>query len=238
MVTKPAEGEPHRPTIRDPAVLRALAHPARMEILERLMNGPPATATDCAAACGLSPSATSYHLRALARVGLVEEAPSRGDARERVWRSTMEGFAVEPGPEQDPEARAAAQDLVEVFLVRDETRLRRWLTRADQEPKEWYDAAALYDSLLQVTPEELRALNDQVLAVLRPYRKARRTDPPAGSRTVTAMFRAFPLDDPAPSDPTPAGPVPSDPTPSGPVPSDPTPSHPTPSHPTPSGSAA
>ncbi|WP_232075867.1 ArsR/SmtB family transcription factor [Phytohabitans suffuscus] len=36
---------------------------------------------------GLSPSATSYHLRALARYGLVEQAPSRGDGRERVWRA-------------------------------------------------------------------------------------------------------------------------------------------------------
>ncbi|WP_442933369.1 winged helix-turn-helix domain-containing protein [Micromonospora psammae] len=35
-------------------------------------------ATACAEIVGLSPSATSYHLRALAKFGLVEQAPSRG----------------------------------------------------------------------------------------------------------------------------------------------------------------
>ena len=55
--------------------------------MEYLSDGHVATATECAEVCGLSPSATSYHLRALAKAGLVEEAPSRGDGRERVWRA-------------------------------------------------------------------------------------------------------------------------------------------------------
>lgn len=80
--------------IRDPQVMRALAHPARLAILEHLMSGETGTATECAAVSGLSPSATSYHLRALAKVGLVEEAASRGDGRERVWRSGVAGLLV------------------------------------------------------------------------------------------------------------------------------------------------
>src|SRR5262245_4751732 len=75
-------------TIGDAAVLRALAHPARLALLEHLsqrVEG--ATATECAAVVGLSPSATSYHLRALAKVGMIREAPGRGDGRERIWQS-------------------------------------------------------------------------------------------------------------------------------------------------------
>src|SRR4051794_8221064 len=75
--------------VSDPQVMRALAHPARIEIVEHLSDtGQPVTATECAALVGLSPSATSYHLRELAKYGLVEQAPSRGDGRERLWRGT------------------------------------------------------------------------------------------------------------------------------------------------------
>src|SRR5690348_6379348 len=84
-----------RLTITDPAVMRALAHPARLSILEHLMSGEPTTATECAAVVELSPSATSYHLRALAKVGLIEEAPGRGDGRERLWRSPFSGYQTE-----------------------------------------------------------------------------------------------------------------------------------------------
>ena len=73
---------------------RALAHPARIAIVEHLNNtGAVVTATEAAALVDLSPSAISYHLRELAKYGLVEQAPSRGDGRERVWRSTGTGLA-------------------------------------------------------------------------------------------------------------------------------------------------
>jgi DNA-binding transcriptional ArsR family regulator len=92
-----------RATITDPQVMRAMAHPARIEIMEHLAStGAGVTATEMAALVGLSPSATSYHLRELAKYGLVEQAPSRGDARERVWRGTSSGWNLggdleEPG---------------------------------------------------------------------------------------------------------------------------------------------
>jgi DNA-binding transcriptional ArsR family regulator len=55
-------------TITDPQVMRALAHPARLTIKEYLAStGEAVTATGCAEIVGLSPSATSYHLRELAR---------------------------------------------------------------------------------------------------------------------------------------------------------------------------
>src|SRR3982750_4766602 len=105
--------------IRDPRVMRALAHPARIEIVEYLNNtGAVVTATECAGLVGLSPSAVSYHLRELAKYGLVEQAPSRGDGRERVWRSTGTGLVIDADP-AEPGVAAATEALVEIYLNRD-----------------------------------------------------------------------------------------------------------------------
>src|ERR671939_1979408 len=67
--------------------MRALAHPTRLALLDHLHAAGQATATECAAAVGDSPSSCSYHLRALAKWGFVEEAEG-GVGRERPWRPT------------------------------------------------------------------------------------------------------------------------------------------------------
>ncbi|TDC62374.1 winged helix-turn-helix domain-containing protein, partial [Streptomyces hainanensis] len=53
--------------------LKALAHPRRLQILERLGMYGPATSAMVARGLGLNTGATSYHLRELARHGFVEE---------------------------------------------------------------------------------------------------------------------------------------------------------------------
>jgi DNA-binding transcriptional ArsR family regulator len=185
------------PQLRDPALMRALAHPARLAIMSYLSAGAAATATECAELVGLSPSATSYHLRALARAGLIEEAPSRGDGRERVWTRTdaLRHYQVATDQHADPELRAAEDQLVDAFLLLDDERARRFMAHREKEPPEWYSVAVASDSLLQVTAAELGELRDKVFELLRPYRKGERVDIPDGTRTVSASFRAFPLPD-------------------------------------------
>ena len=61
--------------LRDPRDIRALAHPARMAIIDALASGDELTATECAAITGLSPSATAYHLKLLERYHFAERAP-------------------------------------------------------------------------------------------------------------------------------------------------------------------
>jgi DNA-binding transcriptional ArsR family regulator len=175
-------------------MMRAMAHPARLAILEHLGKGAEATATECAEVCGLSPSATSYHLRALAKFGLVEAAPSRGDGRERVWRSTVRaGFRIDETVSRSPEDLAAAVALVDVWFARDLRRALDWALEADRtEPKEWADAAAVVGHRLVMTAEELSRVRDAVLALIEPYAKHQRTDPPEGARDVNSMFVAFP----------------------------------------------
>src|ERR1700748_3895094 len=74
--------------LQDPREIRALAHPARMAIIDALASGDELTATECAALTGLSPSATAYHLKLLERYGFAEPAPARSDGRERPGRAT------------------------------------------------------------------------------------------------------------------------------------------------------
>src|SRR3954468_7861957 len=77
----------------DAAQLRALAHPLRLQLLEVLHSEGPATATQLGRKLGESSGATSYHLRALHRVGMVEEAEQK-NGRERWWKRSEERFAI------------------------------------------------------------------------------------------------------------------------------------------------
>lgn len=182
----------NRTPISDPAVMRALAHPVRLELLEYLsthVEG--ATATECAGLVSLSPSATSYHLRAMAKVGLIREAPSRGDGRERVWQAANPGGYEFQSDEVTPDQVA----LIEAHLARGNDRFRRYLERAAREPHGWSDdMSRIVDVGVQVTREELEALMAGIDALIEPYRRTQRPDPPDGSRAFAIQLRVVPTD--------------------------------------------
>lgn len=186
--------------IRDPRALRALAHPARLAILDALAGGRTGTATQFAEVVGLSPSATSYHLRALKKFGLVEEAPSRGDGRERVWQQRAGGLTFDAAVDDPPEVWEAGRVLVDAVVARDDLLARRWADVAQEDDPEWYHATRISRSHVVVTIGELEELNKLVEGVLQGYASKRRTDPPAGARPVVVSYRAFPTDRLAPPD--------------------------------------
>lgn len=94
--------------ITDPKAMRALAHPVRLAILERLQRHGPATATQLSPHVGATPSVASWHLRHLAGFGLVRDAVEGGaDRRERRWEAVARGFRFETPEDED--GRAAAQ---------------------------------------------------------------------------------------------------------------------------------
>jgi DNA-binding transcriptional ArsR family regulator len=182
--------------ITDPAVMRALAHPVRLALLEHLSQVPDgATATECGAVVGLSPSATSYHLRALAKVGMIHEAPSRGDARERLWRASHESYEIGNPPGASEEQVAAESALVETYLARQNDKVRRFLAVGRDGPKEWYDAALIGDNTLLVTARELTMILEQIKELLDPLKMRSRPDPPGGARPVSFQIRAVPVED-------------------------------------------
>lgn len=173
-------------------LMRALAHPARLALMSHLGHSGPATATECAGVVGLSPSAVSYHLRALAKAGLVEEAPGRGDGRERRWRRTEEPYQVDGPADPGPDELAALRGLLDSVRGWDEVRFRQYLAQLGDEPADWREAAFFMDSALLLTADELKAVGAALQELLRPYRKSARADAPAGARAVYAIFRGFP----------------------------------------------
>ena len=85
-----------RPDLHDPRVLRAIAHPVRNRILTELDASGPMRAADVAVRLGIPANQASFHLRQLAKFGLVEEDPEAArDKRDRVWKPTEEaGYNV------------------------------------------------------------------------------------------------------------------------------------------------
>lgn len=80
-------------TLTDPRAIRVLAHEVRQQLLEELGGGEVLTATEAAQRCGITPSAMSYHLRAMERWGIVERVESP-DGRERPWRLVADSIRI------------------------------------------------------------------------------------------------------------------------------------------------
>jgi hypothetical protein len=179
--------------LTDPRMMRALAHPARIAIWTHLGLRGPATAPECAAVAGLSPSACSYHLRTLARYGFVDEdRASAADGRERPWRARLLAFTMNDSPGQSAAESVASQLLVEnIRAAAEETRLR-YLDRKSEYPADWQAAAGEAFSVAHVTAAELKKLREQVLEVMIPYIRldpAERTD---GALPVRILLDLFP----------------------------------------------
>src|SRR5262245_18842475 len=128
-------GREARRTLNEPETTRALAHPVRLELLNYLMANSPATASQCARAVGDTPSNCSYHLRALAKVGLVAPDESN-DARERPWRALITGFTTDESDEN-------AQNIAALMLQRDQRLAREFLARRDRLPVRWREVSGL-----------------------------------------------------------------------------------------------
>ncbi|MFF2078701.1 ArsR/SmtB family transcription factor [Kitasatospora sp. NPDC058162] len=186
--------------ITDPKAMRALAHPVRLAILERLTRDGPATATQLSPEVGATPSVTSWHLRHLAGYGLVRDAEvgagvgtgaDRQDRRERRWEAVARGFRF--GAPEDEAGRAAARVLSRELFARAADLPQRWV--AETEPglaPEWREAAGLANARIVVSPEELAAIEDAIEGVLAPYVTRDPAQRPGGSRGVRLLRYVLP----------------------------------------------
>lgn len=176
--------------LTDPRAIRALAHPARLTVMDRLYGGQVATSTELAKHAGLSPSAMSYHLRALERWGIVERAESAGDARERPWRAR--GTSLQISSERPRATAAASTALIGTMLDGERRAIADFLAHEDDEPPQWRDAMQLSTGQIEVTAEELGSLNAALGAVVDGYEKGRRRSP-AGARAVRFSLLTVPV---------------------------------------------
>jgi DNA-binding transcriptional ArsR family regulator len=170
--------------LTDPRAMRAMAHPVRLSLMMALNDAGTLTATEAAERVGESPSNCSFHLRQLAKYGFVEEAPG-GKGRERPWRAVDVGFSISD-VDEDPERALAAGTLGRVVSEHWLERARVGLDRRQFLPEEWRKSTGFDEMTLYVTPEEMRAVNDEILEILFRYRDriADQAKRPEGSRPV------------------------------------------------------
>ncbi|MGH8980253.1 MAG: ArsR/SmtB family transcription factor [Acidimicrobiales bacterium] len=175
-----------RRRLDDPRSIRALAHPARVAIINALATGEEMTATQCAELTGLSPSATAYHLNFLERYGFAEAAPPRPDRRERPWRATERRTQVDLD-DSTPAGASAAAAVVAAYIDSTRAIAVESTEAAYAESEEWRNGV-LYNSDLWLTVEEFQRVAEDLVAMLEPYRRrALRGERPAGSRRVRVM---------------------------------------------------
>ena len=179
--------------LTDPKALRALAHPVRLALVGQLRVHGQLTATQAAELLGESSASCSFHLRQLAKYGLVEEAGG-GQGRERPWRATTM-FTSWPEVADDPKVEAAVGLLRGVITERYLEGLARWYDAMPDEPPEWQEAADFGDTMLYVTAEELADLTRRTRELADGYldRQARPELRPPGSRLVSVLHVAHPV---------------------------------------------
>ncbi len=180
--------------LTDPRALRAMAHPIRLSLIGVLRREGPLTATQAGELIGESSASCSFHLRQLAKYGLVEEAGG-GKGRERPWRAATL-FTSWPDVAEGPEAAAASSLLSSVIAERYFEALMRWLDAKPDEPEQWQHAAHFGDTMLYVTPEELIGLAAQTQAMMDRFldRVEHPELRPPGARRVAYIHLAFPGD--------------------------------------------
>ena len=172
--------------LEDPRSIRALAHPARLAIIDALADGEELTATQCAALTGLSASATAYHLKFLERHGFAEAAPARPDARERPWRKTARRKQFELDG-STPAGASAVASVLAAYIDATRRVAVEFSEGEHDEPEEWRDAV-LHNADLWLTDQEFKTVASKLGQILDQYRgRGRLVDRPQGSRRVRVM---------------------------------------------------
>ncbi|WP_460690552.1 MarR family transcriptional regulator [Nesterenkonia suensis] len=89
------EDLPPSVVIEDVQAIRALAHEARLTALDELFGTHRVyTATELAEQCAVTPSAMSYHLRALEKYGYIRRVEREGDGRNRYWQAAARRLRI------------------------------------------------------------------------------------------------------------------------------------------------
>ena len=186
--------------VRDPKIMRALAHPLRMQLIEAIgqCDTGTLTATQASELLGESPANCAFHLRTLAKYGFVEEAGG-GRGRERPWRLRFRGIELVP-PWQDEESRLAAGAAASIWIERWMARARERLMRVLGYPAQWQEAAIASESAVYLTAREAKDLSEAMHRLLGPYRERWHDAAlrPPGSLPHEVLVFGYPLTDPPP----------------------------------------
>lgn len=168
--------------ISDPTVLRAIAHPVRNQVLGELYAAGHARAADLAEALGIPANQASFHLRQLAKYGLIEPAPEHArDGRDRVWKPVHEhglNLRLEE-MEHDAGGRAA----VSVWRQQAGRAAQEAVARAYARPKQRGVQVMISEDWIHLTKEEAEELGNELMALQQRWQDRVQADQREGRRT-------------------------------------------------------
>ncbi|MEV5896837.1 helix-turn-helix domain-containing protein [Nonomuraea fuscirosea] len=171
--------------------MKSFAHPLRLRLYDLLDEHGPSTATRLAGLVGQNTGATSYHLRELARHGMIEIAEGLGRGKEKYWRVTPGGFSYGEPSEADPEAAGAVEYLLDDLVRQRGAELSRWREESATAPEEWVAASVFGRRSLRLTVEETARMRDEVFAVLERYRAVSDGRPPEAPEDLGRVIVHF-----------------------------------------------
>jgi DNA-binding transcriptional ArsR family regulator len=175
-----------------PESLRVLAHPLRSRLLGALRRHGPSTATDLATLLGTNSGATSYHLRKLESVGLVQDT-EEGEGKRRLWRAASEYHSWHPSDfEGDEDSETALNWLTRDYARHFSEQYDKWLDVSTTWPTAWQDACGSSDASVLVTAEALEAMREEMWELIERYRRVGQGNPQA--RRIAVYAFAYPLD--------------------------------------------
>jgi DNA-binding transcriptional ArsR family regulator len=178
--------------LNDPGRLKALSHPLRRQILDRLRVHGPATSTTIGELLGANTGTTSYHLRQLEKYGFIEEIPERSAGRERWWRraETPRDLRMPDPDSLAPEDRPVLTELLRLGHTED-TALLAKLPEAYERDRAW---ALVSRGFTHMTEDGLAEFFEAYIRLLQQH-SHRLEDAPPGARPVHIRLFTLPADD-------------------------------------------
>jgi DNA-binding transcriptional ArsR family regulator len=178
----------------DGHALRVLAHPLRARLLGELRLRGAATATTLAARLVTNTGATSYHLRKLAEVGLVEET-GEGRGKQRFWAAAQQSHGWgDAEVEGDPDGLAASTWLRQFYWRHYMDLVGRFEEVRAGWPLEWRDATGMSDFLLMVSPGQLRELQAELEELVRRHAARAEAEPAEGRQRISVYWHMVPTE--------------------------------------------
>ena len=177
------------------ASMRVLAHPTRLRLLALLREHGPQTAAQLGDIVDEAPGTVSYHLAKLASIDLIEAAePQSADKRERWWKAAAPLTSWDMAELlDDPEKAAASWALQKSIGQAYAARFSDYIDAAPAMPREWVEAGATGDRVLQLTVDELAALTTELESLVTRYAEtsAGRGDSDIETAPVSVIYQAY-----------------------------------------------
>ena len=178
------------PEVQDPRVLRAIAHPLRARILGEISAAGHLRAADVAKVLDIPANQASFHLRQLAKYGLIEPAPDLArDARDRVWKPVHEyGMNLRV---EDMEKGPGGKTAVAVWRRQAAAAAKEAVDRAYAAHKQRDVHGAISDDWILLTKQEAKEFIDELLAVQRRWQERTKAEPPKRGTRRTYHLMQF-----------------------------------------------